>query len=223
MPRSSKYRKTRRHLKDRKRRNTRRSHKQRGGAELATADSWLAAVDTMLNGLNGEPIATLGALIKPELTLTPPTDEERAKAVSIDLPMEISVVDADKVSREDIRDIALRARDIIQMIIGNETPIEAVTPKDFSKSVMVDPNRLDDDTYQDSLTYLLTRENALKLKLDADFTPHDTKAPATTLSEAALNAASPLLIWVLAVNIKGDAQVAMPFASVERALSNVGI
>jgi hypothetical protein len=160
----------------------------------------------------------LGALINTELTLRSPTNEERANANVSVSPMEVSIVEDVNEIKEDIRDIALRMRDIIQLIVGHDK-LEDVTPKEFSDAVK-DPNRLDDDTFQDSLKYLLTRENALR-----DIVGISTltvNAPATTLSDAALSKDMPLIIWVLVVNTSGDAQAAMPFSSVEKALSNVG-
>ena len=216
MPRQSmpRHRKTRRHLKGR-----RRSRKQRGGANIAkSADEWISSVKDMFISFNDQLIPNLGALVRQDLTLSPPTDEERNKGTVSVSPMEFPVIENDIELSEDIRDVALTVRDILQGFVGNSA-LESVTPQEFS-NIVIDTNRLVDDTFQDSLRYLLIRENAIRDRVSV--APLDTIAPATTLSAAAISKDMPLFIWALAVNISGDAQVAAFYKTAAAALSNTG-
>lgn len=132
---------------------------------------------------------------KEDLTLTPSVGAE-----STDHAMDITVIEGEDVQRyEDIRDMAQRVRDVIRDIL-ERNDIGTATPQEFIKQIN-DPNRLADDTRQDSLKYLMTRENALLTLAVRETLPSED--PVSVLTEAAKE--RPLFIWALAVNSSGDA------------------
>lgn len=186
--------KTRRHLKGR--RATRR-RRQKGGAAAISAKAWIDAVISKINLLPEQKVNSFNDLKdENDLTLTPPTAEERKTG---NREMDLTVVEGTTESVEDIREMALRVRDVLRTIM-NLTNIESATPQEFIDQIN-DPNRLADDTQQDSLNYLLTRENALLALADRETIPIED--PVTSMTTAANK--RPLFIWALAVNSSGDA------------------
>lgn len=185
--------KTRRHLKGRRRSRRR----QRGGDAAVSAKSWIDAVISKINLLPEQKITTFSDLKDvTDLTLTPPTGEERKIG---NRAMDLTVIEGATGRSEDLRDMALRVRDVIRSIV-NRQDLDSVTPQEFIDQIN-DPNRLADDTQQDSLKYLLTRENALLTLAERETLPME--APVSTLAAAAKD--STLFIWALAINSNGEA------------------
>jgi hypothetical protein len=190
--------KTRRHLKGRRATRRRRDRKQRGGAAATSAKSWIDAVISKINLLPDQKINSFSDLKdESELTLTAPTTTEEWKLGN--RYMDVTINDGVSTRTEDIRNMALRVRDVISSIMMR-TDLDTVTPMEFI-SMIGDPNRRADDAQLDSLNYLLTRENALLMLADRETLP--MKDPVTTLSDAAKE--HPLFIWALAINGSGEA------------------
>jgi hypothetical protein len=227
------HRKTRRRLKNR--RLTRRQKKriQRGGA-VESAVNWVKTIAAVFEQMPDKKTNKLGdfsskslianyLITSDNLTLVPPTDEERAAAVGGDLVMEFTVIDGNDKRSEDIRDVALSVRGVLQKLIEPPAVLETMTPQDFIDAIN-NPNleRLADDTGQDSLKYLLTHENALRLLAEQDgLLTETTQYPGQSdpYKETLITAATdgPLFIWALAANISGDVETVSLFTP--RALS----
>jgi hypothetical protein len=227
------HRKTRRRLK--RRRLTRRQQKrlQRGGA-VESAINWVKTIAEVfeklpdwkavrLSDLSSRALIANGLITSDNLTLVPPTDEERAEAVGGELVMEFTVIEGDVQRSEDIRDVALSVRGVLQKIIEPNTSLESMTSQEFIDAINnSNLERLADDTGQDSLKYLLTRENALRRLADRDELTTETKqypGQSDLYKDTLIAAATdgPLFIWALAANISGDVETVSLFTP--RALS----
>ena len=188
--------------------------KQRGGA-VTSAKEWAEKAQSIFRNLGDDKIPTFGVLKADELTLVPPSDEERGAAVGGDQPMKILVIENNNTRYEDIREMALHIRTKFKDIFGRDT-LETVTPDEFISEIQ-SPNRLADDLMLNSLNYFLACENGL-LGLFEGREQYPTEAPVTVLAKASKD--GPLFIWALAMNTSGDAEAVSMFANTEQALNS---
>ena len=191
MPRGNKHRKTRRHLKARGRRITRRLRLQHGGATPTNIDEWVRNARDKFAQLSATGITVLGDLKDDDLKL-PSTIE-----LGSEDNMKLTYTQADVEIMEDIRDVARLIYISLTTIVGQEN-LESITPAVFKKTLAEYPNnpeRIGDDTVSTALEYLLACENGLR-RLAAI----DMLAPIEAPIDALNSSTDPLFIWALAVN-----------------------
>lgn len=189
MPR---YRKTRRHLKSRKGRRTRR--RQRGGAgpNPTLIERWVSNALTKFKQQGDNMVSTLGALKDDDLKLS-----QLIKDYPPDDPSEMKLTYEQKgiESSEDISEVAkLVHADLLQIL--NKESLNSVIPDEFRTALLNYPTvKETDDTVSFTLNFLLACENALREK--AGMQPLEPKeAPID-----ALNGTTDILfIWALAIN-----------------------
>ncbi len=180
----------------------------------------MIAARSKMDRLPDQKIVRLGELKFEELTLPLATDDERMEAVTTSIPMEIKITEVGANRREtetteDIREAASRIRTKLIDILKDDPsalvpPLEEVT-LELIKEKINNSIRPDNDIIQDSLKYILTRENALR-HIAGYTDPIPLEGPVTTLSEMAHNG-TPLFVWALAINSTGEAQTAALFSS----------
>jgi hypothetical protein len=203
MPRSSKYRKTRRHLKNRRRRVTRRSRIQRGGDAPVTLQEWVNNARDKFRKQPDTDFTVLGDYkdkenlygLKLSSTVEQGSDSMKIENISIN---------------DDIRDIARSIYIHLVNIVGQEN-LEDVTIENFKKALEAFPANQDtkgDDTIGDTLGYLLTCENGLR-----NMAQMDPLTPPESPINALNNNTEPLFILALVINNGSEPSTPSLFSS----------
>jgi hypothetical protein len=205
MPRSSKYRKTRRHLKSRRRQLTRRSRIQRGGDAPVTLQEWISNARDKFRNTPDTGFNVLGDYKDKgnldDLKLSSIVEQGSDS-------MKLTYTQEGGGPPQDIRDVARSINAKLVEIVGQEN-LEVVTIENFKKALVgfpANPDRVGDDTVEITLAHLLACENSLRYMAQMD--------PLTPLESPidALNSSTePLFILALAINNGGDPSTATLF------------
>lgn len=191
MPRSNKYRKTRRHLKSRRRRATRR---QRGGDSPVTLQEWISNARDKFRNTPDTGFAVIGDFKDDDLKLSSMIEQGSDN-------MKLIYTQEGSEKPQDIRDVARSIYANLVEIIGQEN-LENITIENFKKALVAfpaNPDRSGDDTVNIKLSYLLACENSLRNMAQMDpLTPLD--APINAFNSST----EPLFILALAINNIGD-------------------
>lgn len=173
-----------------------RPQQQHGGAETITAEDWARRAADVLD----RPFTTFGELVSDDLTLEPPTQEQREEAaIAPTERIRLFVMHESREYPVDLLDSALSIRTNMQMF-AEKDDLTQLTPATFRAVIERKSDKTSqdvDDTTIDALNFMLDVENGLR-----------TAAGRDVIASLLAEDKGGLFVWPLMVNIKGDPQIA---------------